>query len=305
MVKKAKSNTKKAILIAALLFAVFFLILPLLFFSTPAQGNVALIKVEGVIMGSAGSSPLSGSYTSSQDIVSYIEDASMDPFIEAIVVEINSPGGSAVASDEIANAIKKSSKPTVSLIREAGASGGYWIASATEHVIANRMSITGSIGVISSYLEFSGLMDEYGVSYERLVAGESKDLGSPFKALSSNEKTIFQKKLDLIHEYFIQAVAENRQMSYEEVKEVATGEFYLGVEAYELKLVDQLGGNDEVRAYLQEVLGLEDIQYQYYYREVGLLDVLGSIANHFSFAIGEGIASFMTQETKQSPSILI
>ena len=85
--------------------------------------------------------------------------------IKAIVLEINSPGGSAVASDEIASAVKKSNKPTVAVIREAGASGGYWIASSTDHIIANRMSITGSIGVISSYLEFSGLIEKYWVGW--------------------------------------------------------------------------------------------------------------------------------------------
>ena len=300
-----KSNLKKIILISALIFAVFFLVIPLLFFSAEAQGNVAVINVAGVITGSGGSSPFGESVASSQEIVSYIEDASNDQMIEAIVIEINSPGGSAVASDEIADAIKKANKPTVAIIREAGASGGYWIASAAEHVIANRMSITGSIGVISSYLEFSGLMEDYGVSYERLVAGDNKDLGSPFKALNQNEKAIFQKKLDLIHDYFIQAVAENRELSEAEVRKIATGEFYLGVEALKLDLIDQLGSSNELETHLKEVIGLEEVTYAYYYKETGLLDVLGSLAEHFSFAIGEGIASFMTQETKQSPSILI
>ena len=108
-------------------------------------------------------------------------------------MEINSPGGSAVASDEIATAVKNAKKPVISLIREVGASGGYWVASASDYIIANRMSITGSIGVISSYLEFSGLMEKYGVGYERLVAGENKDLLTPYKKLEADQKALVQK----------------------------------------------------------------------------------------------------------------
>ena len=121
------------------------------------QGNVAVIAVKGMIT----VDQLPGfamDYTAaSTEIVSLIEEASENPRIEAIILDINSQGGSPVGSDEIAQAVKKTNKTTVSVIRELGASGAYWIASASDHVIANRMSITGSIGVVGSYLEFSGL----------------------------------------------------------------------------------------------------------------------------------------------------
>ena len=198
-VEKA-SNTKRVLLIILTVFIFIFIFIPVVInlFDGSKFGNVALIPIEGVITGSGGGS-FGASTLSSKDIVSFIEAASESNQVQVIVLEINSPGGSAVASDEIASAVKKSEKPVVAYIREVGASGGYWIASASDHIIANKMSITGSIGVISSYLEFSGLMEEYGIGYERLVAGSKKDIGTPFRKLQLDEKDLLQSKLDKIH----------------------------------------------------------------------------------------------------------
>ena len=258
-------------------------------------GNIAIIPIEGIIMGS-GSSTLGQQIASSKNIVSFIEDANQNPQIKAIVLEINSPGGSPVASDEISTAIKQSTKPVVSLIREVGASGGYWVSSATEYSVANRMSITGSIGVVSSYLEFSGLMEQYGVGYERLVSGNSKDIGSPFKKLSNQEKQILQKKIDLIHNYFVDEVATNRNLERAHVEKLATGEFYLGVEALELGLIDELGDLTTIQNYLTKQYDINKFDYIHYQRQVGLFDIFSSIASKFSFNIGQGIGSSLVKE---------
>jgi len=279
-------------------FLAILLSLSLLFLSScdgPETGNVALIKVEGVIMGSGSSSLLGSETLSSQDIVMFIEDAEANPNIEAIMIEINSPGGSAVASDEIATALTKTTKPTVAVIREVGASGGYWVASATDHIVANRMSITGSIGVISSYLEFSGLMEKYGVEYQRLVAGDRKDLGTPLRSLSEEEEELLQNKLDMIHDYFIQGVAQNRNMDEEQVRQVSTGEFFLGIEAYQYGLIDSLGDKSVAEAYLIENYEIEEIEYYVYEPEMGLFDLFSSVFSNFSFEMGEGIGSMLVK----------
>jgi protease IV len=298
---RKKSSTSKKIRwmrwISITLIILIVLMIISTFFTSKNIGNVALIKVNGVITGNGGSSYLTGSTLSSQEIVAFIEDAENSPWVEAIVIEINSPGGSAVASDEIASALKKTTKPTVAVIREVGASGGYWVASATDHVVANRMSITGSIGVISSYLEFSGLMEKYGVNYQRLVAGENKDIGSPFRALTENEEEILQEKLDIIHDYFIQAIAENRALSETEVEQLATGEFFLGIEAQQLNLVDELGDMGTAKSYLQETYGLEKITYQSYAHELTLMELLQSVFTDFSLHLGEGLGNSFVQES--------
>ena len=130
------------------------------------SGNIALIPIHGVILGTEDSQSFFETVTSSLDTVELIEKADKNPNIKAMIFEINSPGGSAVASQEIADAVKKTNKTTVAWVREVGASGAYWIASSANHVVANRASITGSIGVIASYLEFPGLLGKYNVTYQ-------------------------------------------------------------------------------------------------------------------------------------------
>ncbi len=274
------------------LMAVIFIVIPLLFaaFDGSAFGNVALIPINGQIT-VEGEGTFGSPTVSSSDIVTFIAEADEAPGITAIVLEINSPGGSAVASDEIATAAKKAKKPVVALIREAGASGGYWIASDADHIIANRMSITGSIGVVSSYLEFSGLMEKYGVKYERMVSGKYKDTGSPLKDLTEEERMILQRKLDRIHGYFIDGVAENRNLAPEHVASLATGEFFLGVEALEAGLVDELGDADTVKEYLKKTYGLETVDFVRYEHEPSFIEALTGVFADASFRIGEGIGS--------------
>src|SRR3989344_382548 len=206
------------------------------------DGNVALISVDGIIVGGKGDDYFFESVASSPDIIELIEEADENSNIEAIIFEINSPGGSAVASEEIASAIKKINKTTVAWIREVGASGGYWVASSTDYIVANRASITGSIGVIASYLEFPGLLEEYNVTYRRLVSGRYKDIGSPFKEMTEEENAIFQQTLDELRDYFVDEVAKNRNMSRKDVDKIANGLFFLGSQAKGLGFVDELGG---------------------------------------------------------------
>ena len=292
------SRWKVILIVLGIIIGFFFLFVPLLFALFGGQriavGNVALIPISGVIT-TDGSSYLGQGTVSSQDIVQYIEEANDNNQIKVILLEINSPGGSAVASDEIASAVKASQKPVVALIREVGASGGYWVASSTKYIIANRMSITGSIGVISSYLEFSGLMEKYGVGYEQLTAGKYKDMGTPFKKMNEEERVLFQKKLNRIHEFFIEEIARNRDLSLSEARELATGEFYLGIEAQELGLVDELGDKTTAEEYMKKTYGLKEVSYVVYERQLGLFELFsGVIADQF-FRMGEGIGSIFVR----------
>ncbi len=301
-----RSRTRAVVLTLLAFFVIIFVIIPLslLAFDGTVVGNVALIPIKGMITGDGGSYLGQGT-VSSQMIVGFIEEAEKDATLKAIVLEINSPGGSAVASDEIAAAVKKSKKPVIALIRERGASGAYWIASATDEIVANRMSITGSIGVVSSYLEFSGLMEKYGVGYERLVAGDYKDMGSPFQQLNDKEKKIMQSKLDKIHDYFISEVVKNRNMSDEQVRKLATGEFFLGVEAKELGLVDELGDKDTVERILKEKYGLTEVQYVPFETEASLFDLLAGVFSSFSFTMGQGVGSTLLQGQTTNSLLLV
>ena len=267
------------------------------------SGNVALIPVDGVIVGNKDSNFLFESITPSPDAVELIEKADRNPSIKAIILEINSPGGSAVASEEIANAVRKTNKTTVAWIREVGASGAYWVASAADYIVANRVSITGSIGVIASYLEFPGLLERYNVTYQRLVSGKYKDIGSPFKEMTTEEKAIFQQNLDAIRDYFVSEVAKNRNLNKKDVDKIANGLFYLGAEAKELRLVDELGGKDEVIAYIEKKEGMkaELVEYK---KEKTLLDILSEVLSRQSFFVGKGIGSSFLDRKAVSSMII-
>ena len=268
------------------------------------DGNVALIEITGIIVTESEGLFFDEGTASSEDITKLIRKADKNERIKAIAFKINSPGGSAVASEEIANEIKNVNKTTVAWITESGTSGAYWVASAADHIIANRMSITGSIGVIASYLGFSGFIEEYNISYERLVSGNLKDIGSPFKEMTQEEKLLFQKSLDSIHEYFVEEIAKSRNLKKRDVEKIATGQFFIGAEAKELGLVDELGGRDEVIAYVQEKIG-EEADFVSYETEKGFFESLGKIFNENSFYIGKGIGNSMFTKAKLKESVSI
>lgn len=253
--------------------------------------KVALVHLEGPIMISKTSSTLFGTTGTTAGILNDLKKIKEDSSIKAVIIEINSPGGAVVASQEVANAVNEIGKPSIAVIREVGASGGYWVASAADMIVASELSITGSIGVISSYLEFSGLMDRYGVDYERLVAGQRKDLGTPYRDLSSEEKAVLQSKLNIIHEHFINDVARNRNLDVEKVKKVATGEFYLGSEALELGLVDRLGNTNDATEIIKQKLNAEKITLVEFKHERGVLDLFTSGAYTLGLGIGDALAN--------------
>ena len=268
------------------------------------DGNVAVIDITGTILADEDVDFLFEDVTSSDDIRELIRKADRNDGIKAIVFRINSPGGSAVASEEIANEIKKTNKTTVAWIREIGTSGAYWIASASDYVIANRMSITGSIGVIASYLGFSGFITEHNITYERLVSGNLKDIGSPFKEMTQEERVLFQKSLDAIHDYFVEEVAKNRNLKKRDVEKIATGQFFIGAEAKELGLVDELGGREEVIAYVEEKIG-EEADFVNYETEKGFFGSLGKIFNENAFYVGKGIGNALFTKAKLKDSVSI
>ncbi len=246
----------------------------MLFGGAPSNGNVAIIPLEGVIVASTGFP--SPDVVTSDQVIDDLEDAASDDAIKAVVLLINSPGGSAVASDEVAQRVQSIEKPVVAVIREVGASGAYWIASSADEVFANRMSITGSIGVIGSYLSFGRFLDNWNVTYNRLVAGDLKDLGTPFRELTPREKQFLQAKLDLIHEDFIRAVAENRNLSVENVTAVADGRFLLGREARDVGLVDELGTLEDALDWINMTYQVEP-EPVWYTHEPSIAELLSTL----------------------------
>lgn len=257
-----------------------------LFISTQEQGNIAVIKIWGPITVGSSQGLFSDGSTSSQEIVHLIEKANNNNLVKAIIFDINSPGGSPVASDEIALAIKNTNKTSVSLIREVGASGAYWVASSTDKIFANRMSITGSIGAYSSYLEFAGLIDDYNITYRVIKSAKYKDTGSSFKELTLEEEFLLQQRVDMIHNFFVEEIANNRNLSFEEVNKIANGMIYLGAEGKDMGLIDQLGSMNDVLFYIEQKHNIKANPVEYRIKR-GFFDSLLGILNLNRFSINE------------------
>lgn len=213
--------------------------------------KVQVIPVRGVIS-------VSGQ-ASSQQIVEQIAAADGDSTVKAIILEINSPGGNVVATEEIARAVEYTNKPVIAWIREVGASGAYWIASSSDFIVAERASMTGSIGVSASYLQYADWMDEEGITYERLVTGKYKDAGSPFKDLEPDERSMFQEKINKINGMFINHIAQARDMESSYVRDLANGEIYLGIEAKENGLADEVGGKEVAFEVAKQLSGDDEV----------------------------------------------
>ncbi len=260
-------------------------------------GNIAVIPINGILLTEPAQSLLGQEVAASSEIINFIERADKNPSVKAILFEINSPGGSPVASKEIADAILRVNKSTYSIIKDIGTSGAYWVASATDTIVANEMSITGSIGVISSYLEFSGLLNSYNVTYNRLIAGKYKDIGSPFKALEFDEQSLIQKQLNLIHDFFIQAIVKNRNLPEQKVKQLATGMYFIGIDAKEHGLVDVLGDKYVLEELIKKDLNITQVSYSRYEKTKSIFDIFSSVFSEQSFYVGKGIGSQLMQES--------
>lgn len=261
---KKSSAIKWLLIVAAVagfLFLLFSAARAVVILATP-EGNIALIKIIGEIGGSGG---LLASPASPDDIVGMVDSAEKDSRVKGILLEINSPGGRPVASEEIMKAVKGAKKPTVALIRDVGASGAYWIASAADYVVASPVSLAGSVGVSASYLEFSELLSQHGVQYERLVSSQYKDMGSPFRNLTAEERAITAEGLARMHQYFLSTVVEHRNLKDKDaIEKISTARVFLGSEAKELGLVDELGGKKEAEAWLKQQVNLIEVKYVTY-----------------------------------------
>jgi len=170
---------------------------------------------------------------------------------------VHSYGSYPVAGEEVANAMRKAQKPTVAIIRNGGLSAAYYAATGADKIFASVNSDVGSIGVTMSYLDSSLQNQKEGLTYNQLSAGRFKDAGDPDKKLSAEEIKLFMRDVDIIHQNFIKAVAENRDLDINKVRALADGSSMLGEMALKNGLIDQIGGIDEAKEYLKEKIGAD------------------------------------------------
>ena len=256
--------------------------------------RVAVIKLDGEIMAESEPSIFSSTTALTPQRVKDDIDMANKLGVDAMLFEVNSPGGTVLATKEIGEEIKKVEIPKIALVKEVAASGGYWAASSTDYIIADSTSMLGSIGVLGSQLEFSGLMEKYGVGYEQLTAGKYKDAGTPYRKLTPEEKQMFQEVLDILHEEFKNQIKENRKMTQEEIDNVSEGMFYLGSQSVDNKLIDQIGNRDTAEEKLKQILNATEIKFVEIEEPPSLLESLTKAMSANFFYIGKGIGTAIT-----------
>ncbi len=209
------------------------------------RDKVALIDVEGMILNARGNSLLGGSDNPVSLFRERLDAAADDPRVRALVLRINSPGGGVTASDvmyqDLLHFRRKTKKPVVACLMDVAASGGFYLAMGCDHVIAHPTTVTGSIGVIMSLYDASGLCRLVGVASNPIKSGPNKDVGNPLRPMTDDERAILQGVVNGFYERFVQVVARGRGLTEEQVRAVADGRIYTGEEAKKLGLVDETG----------------------------------------------------------------
>jgi protease-4 len=210
--------------------------------------RIALVRIEGIIL-------------DAKEIIEEIRRYEETPSVKAIVLRIDSPGGAVVPSQEIYDQVKRirteSKKKVVVSMGTVAASGGYYIASASDHIVANPGTLTGSIGVIMEMANVVGLLEKVGVESVVIKSGQHKDIGSPFRKMGAAERKILQNVLDDVHHQFIEAVSEGRGMELDRVRHLSDGRIFTGRQARELGLVDELGGLEDTIRLTAEMVGIK------------------------------------------------
>lgn len=261
--------------------------------------NVAEVTVEGAISESSGGgpSPLPGGSSGavSGDIVEQIEQADADSNVDALILDMNTPGGEVVASEDIRYAAEQFDGPTVAYATGLCASGGMWIASGCDEFHARRGSQIGSIGVIGINFGAQDLLDKAGLKYRRFVAGDFKDTPSQFRDLREEEREYYQGLLDDWYDQFVDTVVDGRDMAPEAVRDTEA-RVYIGTEAKELGLVDTLGPRDQMESNLADRLGVDEIEVQEFKPQRGIQDKVRVGATQVAQAFGRGAASVLVDD---------
>jgi protease IV len=242
MSEQPRSRTLLWILVGGGAFFLFLLaVFTLVYFTVKSQDKsefgsfgdkIAVVEVEGVIL-------------DPKETVKQLKKYGDDSSIKAIIVHLNTPGGGAAASEEIYRAVRRlrdeKKKRVVASIGTVGASGGYYIASATNKIIADEASVVGSIGVIAEWYNYEELIKWAKLKAITLKAGEFKDTGSPTRDITPAERQYLQTLVDDMHSQFIHSVAQGRGVKDEDIRSIANGKVWTGRQALDMKLVDQIG----------------------------------------------------------------
>ncbi len=242
-----------------------------------AKAKIGILRLEGLILSSGAQSPFSSSgIISAKQVKSWLREIQKDPDTKALILEVNSPGGSPVASDEIFKAIsafRQSGKTGVVVMEDTATSGAYFFSAAADRIIASPATLTGSIGVIAEIPNLEELLAKIGIDIEVYKSGEYKDITSLSRSRSEEEQALIQEYIDAAFNLFVDRVAEGREMPRSKVLELAKGQAFSGVKAKELGLIDELGSVEDAVEEAKLISNLTEVKIVRYRTET-TLDIL-------------------------------
>ncbi len=244
-----------------------------------AGDYIAVIRLSGLIAGDEDNSSPFSSGENAGTVLKLLRKAVKNKHVKAVLFRIDSPGGTVSTSQEIADEIKSlqdEKKPVVVSMGDLAASGGYYVACNADKIVADPGTITGSIGVIISNVNLKGLGDKLGLQPQVIKSGQFKDIGSPYRAMTVEDKTILQNLVSDAYDQFTSAVANGRHMPLATVKKLADGRIYSGRQALQLGLVDKLGGYTVALNLLQDICK-ERYQKKLYVKEANPKSFVSSL----------------------------
>ena len=239
---------------------------------------IAVVPVEGTI--APADNTLGGTQPTitPEGLADALRQAGQDTSVVAVVLEVNSPGGGVTASDEMHQSIldfkKSTGKPVVVSMGDTAASGGYYISTAADRIVANETTLTGSLGVIFQLTNFAEAAEKYGVKQVVIKSGEYKDIGNAFREMRPDEREILQSIVDESYSEFVDVISEGRGIPEKRVREIADGRVYSGSQAKDLGLVDSFGSLDEASAIAGRLAGERDTTVVRYVQEPTLTETL-------------------------------
>ena len=257
---------------------------------------VAIVRVEGVIIASdatdIGTGALSGV------VIADLETAAADPDVKAIVLRVDSPGGGVTGAAQIYEAILEIDKPIVVSMAATAASGGYYVSAPTDYIFARADTLTGSIGVISTFINAEEFLNELGVEATVIASGDNKDFGSYFNDLSPEQEEIWRSITNELFDEFVRVIVDGRNMSEAAVRELADGRVYSGRQALANGLVDELGDFDDAIAKAADLGGISgDPRIVEYERIPSFQELLLGFSTNLNRSQGEEINQLIQELT--------
>lgn len=271
--------------------------------SGSGTGKIVQLFVSGVISGEPSAA---GAPSMSEVLAEQLRRVEEDPSVKALVLRINSPGGEVVATDELHTRLLRLKQvrriPIVVSMGSTAASGGYYLATAGDAIFANPNTLTGSLGVIFNLLNYSEAANKLGVHQFAIKSGRFKDIGSPFRPLTTPERQIFQSLVNESYQKFVDVIVKGRNLSRQRVLEIADGRVYSGEQAKRLGLIDQFGDLEEATRYALSLSGEREATVVRYTDQLSLSKLLFSLKQHLANPDPLGLSRSL--ERQSSPQLL-